>query len=137
MKANELMIGDWVEFETLTHKFLYGRIIGIDVDSSYMIKTLNSSEYVSMNKVRPIPITPKFLEKNGFILDEYGYVLKLDNCENNYINVTFRKNREVRDVCIEIMHFGEILTKTIRYVHQLQNALRVMDRGDVADFKRL
>ncbi|WP_303840705.1 hypothetical protein [Selenomonas ruminantium] len=72
MKANELMIGDWVNvtaaenivrpdvFSLLPKK---GKIVGIDGDCIYV----DFVEHPFMfGDIEPIPLTPEILKKNGF-----------------------------------------------------------------------
>lgn len=57
MKANELMIGDWV--------YLYNSPIKINIDDLGVID--RDDIYDNGEHCKPIPITPEILEKNGFI----------------------------------------------------------------------
>ena len=65
MKANELMVGDWLKHANGK----YYRVTRIDVLGDY-----NSIHYACgfphlweyNNKFEPIPLTPEILEKNGF-----------------------------------------------------------------------
>lgn len=63
MKANELMIGDWVYRPACYDKVKEIRntgVIGID----------NMRGLIAFSEIEPIPITAEILEKNGFYYDE-------------------------------------------------------------------
>jgi len=107
MKANELMIGDWVFDEQM----------GIPVP---VCSIREGIEY----PCRPIPITPEFLEKNGFVLSKKSsrkpYQLR-DN--SNYVSVIKgRLNARYYE------KFGKPINAMqidCNYVHELQHALRL------------
>lgn len=116
MKANELMMGDWVyydpnvfiedEYETTkevqTMQILNGEDIDIALDECYY----------------PIPLTEDILEKNGFeyMNDEYGCWMmnKVELIEREPHNNLFE---------VEIRIANE--TVFLHYVHELQHALKL------------
>ena len=57
MKANELMIGDWV--------------IGCSGEP-FKIGIVDP-DFLYWNEIQPIPLTPEILEKNGFICDGWSW----------------------------------------------------------------
>lgn len=126
MKVNELMIGDWVEFETKTSNFLYGKVEGID--KNYItIDTITAIEDVPIDKVGQIPVTPKILEKN---FDKVG-----DYYSSHFMPFLIK---EVLHECFAIYVTEEDMWKyneitTFSSVHELQNILRVLGYSDLAD----
>ena len=71
MKANELMIGDWVVFPTFHDKPC--KVTGIEQyeETHYAkVKVTNVVGAKDMNSLIPIPITAEILEKNGFKIDK-------------------------------------------------------------------
>lgn len=80
MKANELMIGDYVKVnkDVCIKKDTIVEIRGIDADNAFLEKRLKGcatcmsindhTEYggVWVKYLSPIPLTPEILEKNGF-----------------------------------------------------------------------
>lgn len=130
MKITELSIGDWVRYDRGTDAV---QIMGIYVRNNQECVVMSDSYFPDgvigfVEHISPIPLTPKILEKNGW----HDYISKY--------------NDDVEDVCYEngdiIAHsfssiyfkggeyyFGEesgyFKTLTIKYVHQLQNALRL------------
>ena len=65
MKANELMIGDWVLFATRQTK-----INGI-AEGGFSVN-LEREGWQSISAIEPIPLTAEILEKNGFKFDGSG-----------------------------------------------------------------
>ena len=124
MKAKELMIGDWVDrFNTLP----YYKVIAVDNTTTEVTisQTGNNDDTKRIcwdDKLEPIPLTPEILEKNGFEYKEGEtgmYGVEITPC---YLR---------DDVPFEVFCDGEpfaIWFKepiNIKYVHQLQNALRL------------
>ena len=108
MKATELQIGDWI---------LYG---------DKPVKVLQLSENGKYSWVKPIPLTPKILEKNGFWV-----MKKVDNGAEEYIayatdGLIFHYNRD-ND------YYFPNTPISWKYVHQLQHALRLCGLNELAD----
>lgn len=110
MKANELMIGDWVyrpdcydQVKEIRHTGVIGR------DS---LRGL-----IAFSELEPIPLTPEILEKNGFVYD-----LEDKLFEDIYprISMLYAQYRLVENGGI---NYGEM--SEIKYVHELQHALRL------------
>ena len=109
MKANELMIGDWVN-ETYE---------AIDGNMYEQEKQVGIYDFNDAKNFEPIEITPEILEKNGFIRygmsDVYGFeCLGL----NNTININNH------DCTVRGKH-TTINKQNMLYVHTLQHALRL------------
>lgn len=125
MKANELMIGDWVEctYWTPSKQLKVAEIrrimddeIKIGVYSDDLVLIFRQSE------VKPIPITPDILEKNGWIKDGYFYRAK----DGSYIQL----GQLFEHATFSCEKYGinrEVFTSPsmLKYVHQLQHALRL------------
>lgn len=121
MKAQELMIGDWV--------MQFGeprRIVGIRTDAFYpYIKTnMGDTWYEEGMKdlAEPILLTPEILEKNGFLKHSH---LSTDRYE--LIVGESRVNYWVSKKILDIRggnHHGDFFDEKI-YVHELQHALRL------------
>ena len=103
IKISELSIGDWVEIDGAATKVWY-----LSEDSE-----INDTTY---DWVKPIPITPEILEKNGisktYESDEYAVY------KGEGFNVT--------EYYTELWEFERHRNRLmIRNVHQLQHALRL------------
>lgn len=120
MKANELMIDDWVYLVKD-----YGRpkknIMKIDALDLQRISD-------GMFEVEPIPITPEILEKNGFELHPDGWLWckEKGNEEQNYIFIQFRKGCDEIRLC-ELNFTNKVVAKhsSIANVHELQHFFKV------------
>ena len=125
MKANELMVDDWVY---MSENDIPRRITDIgrfDLISSYGI-----SRYV--DNIHPIPITPEILEKNGFkkqgfdgwefdYLTEGGCLIyevlwRCDYPKEYHTHLTIKSYSP---------DFGSFKSFRIDSVHELQHALRL------------
>ena len=111
MKATELMVCDWV----LDGK-KPAQITGIMCDDLFET-TLSPS--VGGECVYPIPLTPEILEKNGFNLsrDKSGIGI----LDTYWLGAEFGGFRIIN---LETDYYQFGLAK-IKYVHQLQHALRL------------
>jgi hypothetical protein len=104
MKANELMLGDWV-LDTRTNN------------------PLRVNPFMAMMEVPewlPIPLTPEILEKNGFGCDRNdGYaILRLE--DNSELLYYFHEYKLTRFYKSEIIFRCQCV-----YAHQLQHALKL------------
>lgn len=104
MKANELMIGDWVKLSK--GNWSENRQVGL-ID----IEMIAESVYLA----EPIPLTAEILEKNGFVYNAIPFV---DGWEQFGLTL-YRGGNGYRIDC------GINVSLIIDYVHQLQNALRL------------
>ena len=131
MKANELMIGDWVEHIVVGEQ---SRNHPMKVD----LRGLNRIQAAISNSddgliVRPIPLTPEILEKNWFVprfsdgcLTEYLiYKDIVDGLHRMYIRISYfnTKENEHKLECFDCRMGGCQIW--IKYVHELQHALRL------------
>lgn len=106
MKANELMIGDWV--------LAYGKKTQIVWVGNIHKMAVRGFPYEFMDReIEPIPITQEILEKNGFVVESRDcYGQPLQYCElvdGLWIDITGENYFEGKLECI----------------HQLQHALRL------------
>jgi hypothetical protein len=133
MKANELMIGDWVyssfTLSKLPCKVTYLKLHESGYDS---IETTNVIGVKDIASLSPIPLTPEILEKNEFIKQDfdgwecihpddstfsytdYRILWRID-----YDNHLFIKKYKGSNTSAALQISG------INYVHQLQHAIRL------------
>ena len=124
MKANELMIGDWVLYNETSQQIL--EISGID-DEVY----LETDELVHQSEIQPIPLTPEILEKNGFkngklnvspqyYLEDNGVFIgvTLKDIPDKHKGIDIAKGRLFFQ--LDVSRMEEPL-----YIHQLQHALKL------------
>lgn len=83
--------------------------------------------------VYPVQLTTDILLNNGFTQDTIGsgLILHIDNSENLYVLVNYRYNGECRNV--EISNNMYNISCPIKYVHELQHALRLCGLSELAD----
>lgn len=119
MKANDLMIGDWVAFRGRPYQY-----------TAQDIATMAECEEKGIaTDTTPIPITPEILEKNGFERTDCGggaiiytfsdddeyYALAIDEYTDSIWRVEYT-NCEMPFPLVRIM---------VLFVHELQHALRL------------
>ena len=122
MKANELMIGDWVYNAFSEHPC---KVEGIEwTKSGYaFVKISGVDGYKCIESLSPIPLTPEILEKNGFV--------NVKNTQTSTIIYSFRDSL----FRIEVYDFNHIVIGSyytdsscdifISSIHELQHALRL------------
>lgn len=129
MKANELQIGDYVNYR--------GQIIKVtslyDKGGSNEVGWSDKeSVWVNADNVEPIPLTPEILEKNGFekVYDKYklpNYRIKWNSYTDLYFTVFTGVDGYWNPIGLNVITGG--LPATVDYVHQLQHALRLCGIG--------
>ena len=129
MKANELMIGDWIRIdEPDKYAGATGQIQSLmyhrEGDAAYFHVFIQDRlghvlRDVCSDDIRPIPLTPEILEKNGFH-EKWDRDIKLMACDTITIeigdNYKFYKDGK--------MYLRRVLAP-LYYVHQLQHAFRI------------
>ena len=136
MKAKDLMLGDWVVYDGDVEYINPIKIEGMDIATESLITS--DRDDVGFDGIQPIPITPEILKKNGFKLKEEGetyseYVSVWD--EISIISFAFYKETLCGvDTLLECeLGFAGGLNRIhhchIKYVHQLQHALRLCGIG--------
>ena len=126
MKANELMIGDWVR--PLKKKFggIPGRIITIDGGTNTC--WIDSDEYsclVSCSDVERIPLTPEILEKNGFVQNPRSKSRRSHQICTDSVYISWWRGRLNILFKPFIGHSTNHVNVDGKYVHELQHALRL------------
>lgn len=118
MKANELMIGDWVYSTFAEHPC---KVEGIEwVESGYAYVNISGVDgYKCIESLSPIPLTPEILKKNGFRYDDSpftqgwcGYGLLIYNGR---------------------VTAGQNVSMECQYAHRLQHILRLSGVNELAD----
>ena len=122
MKANELMIGDWVFIDHCSNRLepCFGQVKGIDKNGEDVYTT---DGMVDISLLKPIPLTEDRLLANGFNYERnIGYVYEDGEYEVvvDLWNYGYRILHD-RDVVMNIHCFCDV------FVHELQHALRHCD----------
>ena len=126
MKAEKLMIGDWVYN---IHNRQYEQVKAIEQTRV----TLAYNDLYDYDEIEPIPLAPEILEKNGFVLREgctSAWDLHLDGCYSIHIS----GNNKIVPMSLTIYvpsgyspngSKRQIDEMSVSYVHKLQHALRL------------
>ena len=134
MKVSELQIGDWVSCLGDPVRVTAVRTVYDDRTNPIGIMSPLKIEYFFKEEnVKPVPLTTDILINNRFGQDTIGsgLILHIDNSENLYVLVNYRYNGECRNV--EISNRMYNLSRPIRYVHELQHALRLCGLSELAE----
>ena len=127
MKINELQIGNWVYESESTQfpMFVTGILKDSDGNGGEVYLEFEGNEgdiwEVNIEDARPIPITEDILANNGFEKHTSYW-----NESHNYFKLP-----DKRFVLLSVMNGDEILYRlrgmgiNIKYVHELQNAMRM------------
>lgn len=115
MDCKDLMVGDWVYVVRGYDKHhTIEKIKGViaDEDEPYPV-TISTGETVSLNDIKPIPLTSDILVKNGF-----------EKFTESQTNFDYTDN----DIHLEYWIGDGVFryyTAEIHYVHQLQHLMRL------------
>lgn len=120
MKANELMIYDWVE---------YGQYITTVRQLSD--KIILSGCVGRLDEVRPVSITPEILEANG--IRHYKDCGRLSYYKRLEAAFTIRYEIYAGYIGIELVDGNRISVDRITKVHELQHVMRLIGLNDMAD----
>lgn len=139
MKAKELMIGDWVYVsKNFTQK--YHKVRYIDDDGGIGCRYVNEhgiecKSALVMDYVQPIQLTKEILEKNlKFVTEnQYRVVFRLYINENDCIQCTKYTTTSERGNELMVYINGLAVSIHVRYVHEIQHALRVCGLNEFAD----
>lgn len=114
MKANELMVGDWVMPLQKRFRGIPGQVVTIDggTDTCW-IDCDDYSSLIRCGDVEEIPLTPEILEKNGWVETSGYWVLK------GYSTRLGWKGGEM------IIGYSALPEKVL-YVHELQNLMKAV-----------
>jgi hypothetical protein len=136
MNAKELMIGDWV-INTEGKEQIRDVVRKI---SPEFLGLRYSRRYVPIECIEPIPITPELLKANGFDIEEQENAIVCSNFKQPkkpllLHNCGTRLNFLYENILTTMMSESSdnIISRNIRYVHQLQHAFRMLQYDDLAD----
>ena len=139
MKATDLMIGDKVMVKVLSQ-----------IPNTYVLHTWTANDYSRDIQVKPIPLTPEILEKNGWYFgltsDEEDAEYCLDGCHYNRhwtydegtgsISLIFPNDADGGELIIDDQSFNRHLNLVFcdtLHVHDLQRGLRLCGLNEIAD----
>jgi hypothetical protein len=132
MKAEELMIGDWVNFhleifltdyegiETVHDEVLeIGKVSALNsIGNVWVIDSEGEEHQITNDEIEPIPLTTEILDKNGFKEHrDYGYFIGQSN--SGYY-IYFDNNHLSIQAGYDVIEFA-----CCEYVHELQHVLNL------------
>ena len=127
MKANELMIGDWVTFADLEkdEAIIPIQIGSIEFGSVWaFIDHDKGADELDFEGIAPIHLMPEILEKNGWVKFQMYYRLRIDDTQ--YLEWYPHEGRLQR-LYIHKDNSREVVftVSGLSYTHELQHALRL------------
>lgn len=126
MKATEIQIGDWYDWEAEGKKYYY-----------QVTKETFAEDDDTIANFESVPLTAEILEKNGFIY--------IENPHHDYYKHYFLTDEKVFAIrrntlilhdekwFVGINYLGAKLSLFFNYVHELQRALRCCGLWDLAE----
>ena len=146
MRTQELMVGDWVRIGKSNLCIPQGTIVKIRAIDDLNSLTLQSGKKLEgsvhcqpieetafsggiwVDFLEPIPLTGEILEKNGFVKCEDGawslFQYK-ENGENALSQIYWSADPLYLEISSYTSQTGEFNRMGVRYVHELQHALRL------------
>ena len=120
MKAQELMIGDWVKIKGHLD---YDKVREItrDENMQWYISFACSATLFRAYEFEPIPLTSEILEKNGWKHSNNLMIVGIDDSD-------FYWSEE-----FGVLYKNQYNMCNCKYVHQLQHALRLCGLDELAD----
>lgn len=118
LKISDLSVGDWIEIDHEDYGWQPAQInVCGDLGIGAYFKDIDPEEEYdcTLSQARPIPITPEILEANGFEED----------CGVWYNSDLLMEFEQYKDGWDRTVNCGEYSVYFIKYVHQLQHALRL------------
>lgn len=124
MKANDLMIGDWIEWQYPADTSYHGKYRVVAIEETW-VDFLDERNYhcsQPYNEIFPIPLTAEILEKNGFKKD----VRNENYYKWNWYILEDNASYDMETGMVRIFKASDLTFRhPIGYVHELQHALRL------------
>lgn len=130
MKANELMLNDWVCYDGDTDYECPLRVDGVSCDD---VSIEGEGFLGGVNGVVvPIPLTEEILKVNGFEIYGHHAMLYVNNDmpEEVSIHIDYAESYDINSPDYR-------LSGLCKYVHELQHALRICGLAELADEFRI
>jgi len=137
MKKEDLMIGDWVNFNGTIDKVQ--EILYVE-EKGYCASFAASATLfpIPLDKITPIPITPEILtEKLGFVvqnekhliydfhIEDKGLVFPDNIRLKGHVKIRFNENPKGKYEFTWFMNCARLESLKIQYIHELQHALKL------------
>jgi len=123
MKASELRIGNWINFNNK----IGGQVHGVDINGNYQITPLffrgEREDFEINNYYRPIPLNEEWLLKFGFEKRSHLYSVDIDR----YNKINYNSDQKI----FFSGQLGFSIQHDIQYVHQLQNLYKALTNEEL------
>ena len=133
MKPTDLMLGDWVLINNTPHKIQAIDSIDAEILADDELYYIGEDRYHSEDKIEGVSITPEILEKNSIRKrrDEYA-VFGWEGMKQWYVTLEdFKPQYDFWFITSSDRDLN--ISGQIRYIHQLQHALRICGLDELAD----
>lgn len=125
MEAKELMLGDLIYPDNIDASIV-ARVVHIgEREIGFLAPNSGVIWWNQPENVRPIPITPEILEKNGFVKTDDGWECD----ENRVVTIALHSEKScdmwIAETSYEWKHLRYMLPSP-KCVHELQHALRLV-----------
>lgn len=130
MKVEELMSGDWVIRKGIPNEHM--QIVGFNKFKNLVYMDFQGRGITeNLDCIEPIPITTKFLERNGFIDSSYCKNVKYELHEPD-LQITYYQKYSVvsiwkkgeNPVIVRQNGFYKAYNEVVQYVHEFQHAIK-------------
>ena len=138
MRAEELMIGDWVYLEDenlpLEERYFKIEYLAISAGGSWVNQGTNapvglgdgeSLIPVFTDEIYPIPLTPEILEKNGILYEKQSYYYVIEDNKDLECTYYIQQVQDDWAIGVDIGAYDCSVFARIKYVHELQHALKL------------
>lgn len=145
MKASDIRIGNWVttdlfpELPKEKNPYKEFQIVAMNIgfDNSSVFSDVNYyPKSVSLEKLKPIPLTPEWLERFGFNSELWinlnTHYFELIHTKENGVDWFYPVYAEINELSCEMEQ--QVSLNRIQYVHQLQNLYFALT-GDELELK--
>lgn len=123
MKANELMVGDWVMVIRPHNRREKVRVKSVIGNGTIEAKTKDGLVVFGELAVEPIPLTAEILKKNGFICKFDG---DIERVARTWVLEGFFIDQLYTDGFYWRNQGSLVSIRRLYYVHELQHALRLL-----------
>lgn len=117
MEITDLMLNDYVMIHCFDGSDIVIKVTRVEGESGTVYGiSKQGSHWANIEDVKPIPLTPEILEKNGFVNNE-GWDEFVHYSDYPFIDFTLQVDED--GFCLDLPN------ARIAYVHELQHALKL------------
>ena len=140
MKAEDLMIGDWVRLkdDSLSYEESCMKLTFLSNSTMCSLRYTRTNIPIGLRKhnedwlcpifiddIEPIPITKEILEKNGILYEKQSYYYVIKDDKDLECTYYIQQIQEDWAIGVDIGAYDCSVFARIKYVHELQHALKL------------